>query len=289
MFSWVDNNGNPLDNTIETKYFNLNVKKEGINILVSNLQTTPGEVRSGDEYVKLEVFLENVGEKDAKSVGVNLNLPDELSHSYSNANDLRIGRLNAGEQKSLTFYVDVLNGAPAKVYDLDILIDYIDLDNNEYVSTESFQLLVKEKPQIKVVNYSGSGLVGGSGKLYVTLENVGSESAEAVDVRLVKQSSQPFEFDVRSNYVGQLEPGETGIAIFDIDISRDAQEKDHDFSIFIRAKGDTDNSNDNIYTFSDRAKFNVSGKEPNYLLYVGLSILGAIVLILIIRAFAKQR
>lgn len=286
-FKWIGADGNQIGGT-ETKYFKLTVKKEGINVLVSNLQTVPGEVRSGDEYVKLDIYLENVGEKDAKSVGVKLNLPEELSHSYSNANDIRIGRLNAGEQKSLTFYIDVVDGAPAQIYNLDLLIDYIDLDNNQYTKQEDVQLLVKEKPQIKVINYSGSGVIGGSGKLYVTLENIGSETAEAVDVRLVKQSSQPFEFDVRSNYVGQLEPGETGVAVFDIDVSRSAEEKEHDFSVFIRAKGDTDNGNDNIYTFSDRAKFVVSGEKPNYLLYAGLGILGLLVLVGIVRAFRRK-
>lgn len=287
LFEWVNKDGELIGGT-ETKYFPIIVKKEGINILVSNLQTVPGEVRSGDEYVKLEVFLENVGEKDAKSVGIELNLPEELSHSYSNANDLRIGRLNAGEQKSITFYVDVIDGAPAKVYDLDMLIDYIDLDNNKFSRVETSKLLVKEKPQIEVVNFSGYGMIGGSGQLFVTLKNVGSESAEAVDVRLVKQSSQPFNFDVRSNYIGQLEPGETGVAVFDIDVSSSAKEKEHDFSLFIRAKGDTDNGNDNIYTFSDRAKFVVSGKQPNYLLYAGLGLLGIIIIVLIFRALVRQ-
>ena len=237
--------------------------------------------------VKIDLYLENVGEKDSKSVGISLLLPEEFKHTYSNANTLRIGRLNAGEQKALSFYIDIVDGVDAKVYDIPIKIKYLDLDNNEYSALKEFKLLIKEKPQIQVINYSGSGLAGKKGILEVSLQNVGSETAEAVDVRLIKQSSQPFAFDVRSAYVGQLEPGETGLAIFNIDISRNAEFKEHDFKLFIRAKGDSDNGNNNIYTYSDRAKFSVDGKAPNYFLYIGLGILGLIILIVLIRIFSR--
>lgn len=275
---------------IEKKYFKLNVKKEGINIAISNLQTVPGEVRSGDNYVKLDLYVENIGEKDAKSVGVKLDLPEGLSHSYSNANDIRIGRLNAGEQKTMTFYVNVDENAQANIYSINADVEYFDLDNNDYGSVIPFNLLVKEKPNIEVVNFSGEGVAGATGKLIVTLKNTGSERAEAVDVRLIKQNSQPFEFDVRSNYVGQLEPGEEGQAIFKIDVSRDAEFKEHDFKLFIRAKGDSDNGNNNIYTFSDRAKFTVEGTAPNYTLYIGAGLVAIVVLLILIKTiFWRKR
>ena len=259
-----------------------------------------GEIPTKEEYVQIisnpqaKAYLDQFINQD-KSITILLAKTD-ISADDARMNSLTkklqahietIGRLNAGEQKALSFYIDIVDGVDAKVYDIPIKIKYLDLDNNEYSALKEFKLLIKEKPQIQVINYSGSGLAGKKGILEVSLQNVGSETAEAVDVRLIKQSSQPFAFDVRSAYVGQLEPGETGLAIFNIDISRNAEFKEHDFKLFIRAKGDSDNGNNNIYTYSDRAKFSVDGKAPNYFLYIGLGILGLIILIVLIRIFSR--
>ena len=287
VFERYNNQGEQIDG-VERKYFTLDVKKEGVNILTSNINTNPSIVRSGDDYVDVDVFVENVGEKAAKTVDLSLTLPEYIEHSYSNANDVRIGRLEPGAQKKVTFTVNVDKGAPAKEYVLGLEMDYLDMDDNDYSKNDTFSLLIKEKPVLEVVNYTGSGLAGSTGTLEVVLKNVGSETAEAVDARIVKQNSQPFSFDVRSNYVGSIEPGETATAVFDIAVNSDASFKEHDFSMFIRAKGDSDNNNDNIYTFSDNARFNVTGQQPNYLLYVGLAFVGIVVLIIIVRSFNKR-
>ena len=95
------------------------------------------------------------------------------------------------------------------------------------------------------------------------LKNVGTEDAEAVDARIIKQSSQPFSFDLRSNYVGELEAGETGKAVFEINIDKEAEQKEHNLKLLIRAKGDSDKGDNNIYTFNRRAIIDVNGKKVN--------------------------
>ena len=119
---------------------------------------------------------------------------------------------------------------------------------------------MKKKPNIEVVESHSEGKAGEETKLYVTLQNVGEEKADSVDVRIIKQSSQPFEMDVRSAYIGQLNPGENATAIFDISINRDAEIKAHSLNLAIRSKGDSEEGDSNIYTFSDSAKINVIGK-----------------------------
>ena len=113
----------------------------------------------------------------------------------------------------------------------------------------------------------------------VVLKNVGEEKAESVDVRVVKQSSQPFEMDVRSAYIGQLLPGEEGTAVFLIHANSDAEIKTHNLNLAIRAKGDSENGDSNVYTFSDSASVEITDKsENNYPLY------GFVFLIIIVLA-----
>ena len=110
--------------------------------------------------------------------------------------------------------------------------------------------LVKARPNLEIVSVEGSGLAGKTADLYITVKNVGTEDAESTDVRLIKQSAQPFSTDVRSDYLGLIAPGEEAVAVFHLDVSSDAEIKEHDLKLIIRAKGDSDSGDDNIYLFS---------------------------------------
>jgi hypothetical protein len=258
--------------------FMMPVKKEGIVLDISTLETVPAEVRPGDNYVKLVSFIANVGQKDAKSVEINLELPEGFESSYTNNNRVWAGRINAGEEKEVTFFVDIDEKLAAEEYDFKYSFKYSDLDNNNYQTVKTIPFFVKERPYLEIVKSEGTGLAGRSSKLYLTIKNTGSESAEAVDVRLLKQNSQPFNLDIRSDYIGELEPGEEGLAVFDIKVNSDAEIKEHDFQVLIRSKGDSDEGDDNIYTYNRRAKFDVTGVAPNRLKTIGL-FAGAIIII----------
>lgn len=271
--------GKPL---VQSEYikFKMPVKKEGIIIDISTIQTIPSEVRPGDNYVKVNTFIENTGEKDAKSVEINLDLPKGFESSYANNNRVWVGRVNAGEKQEVVFYLDVDDDTKEGVYDINYKFKYMDLDSNSYQKSRTIPFKIKSRPYIEVLKSEGEGLAGKDAKLYVTLKNTGTETAESVDVRLLKENSQPFDFDVRSNYVGELDPGEEGVAIFNIKVNSNAEIKEHDFKVMIRAKGDSDEGDDNIYTFSRRAKLDITGVAPNY--FVKYGIISAIIVILLL-------
>lgn len=262
--------------SIQSSRFNIDVKKEGIILDVATIQTTPAQVRPGDNFVKLTGFIENVGEKDAKSVDVRLYAPEGITSSYSNDNRVWAGRVNAGERKEVTFFVDIDENLPAGAHNINFEFDYMDLDDNSYSKSREIPFLVKSRPYLEVVKYEGSMKAGETGQLFVNVKNTGEESAEAVDVRILKQNAQPFDIDVRSDYIGELIPGEEGLAIFDISAKNDAEIKTHDFKILIRSKGDSDEGDDNIYTYNRRAKVEITGKASNKLFAfgaIGLSVL----------------
>ena len=238
--------------------FMLPVKREGIILGIANIITKPTAVRPGDDFVEITTYIENSGSKSAKSIEAKLSIPNGLEHSYSDNNRKWIGMLSPNESKQISFFVNIDEDAASKQYDLDLTLDYADLDNNKNAKEVSFPLLVKEKPNIEVVDVKGTGLAGSGITLEVILKNTGTEDAEAVDARIIKQSSQPFSFDLRSNYVGELQVSETGKAVFTIKIDKDAEQKEHNLKLLIRAKGDN-----NIYTFNRGAIINVNGKKVN--------------------------
>ena len=153
----------------------------------------------------------------------------------------------------------------------------MDMDNNKYTKKVTVPFLVKEKPLINVVEVKGDGKAGATIDLEVYLKNAGSEDAEAVDARLIKQSSQPFSLDLRSNYVGELKVGETAKAIFKVKINKDAEFKEHFLKMLIRAKGDSDKGDENIYIFNIRAAIKVEGKAPNRYITAGFIAVAAVI------------
>ncbi|MCA9496235.1 MAG: hypothetical protein KC589_04800, partial [Nanoarchaeota archaeon] len=278
-------NDKPLD-IIEELRFKIPVKKEGIIIDLSSIQTSPSQIRAGDKFVELKTYVENVGEKDSKSIEIILENIEDIEPSYSNNNRLWLGSLGAGESKEVIFYVNLDDFLKEGVYDLNFNIKYMDMEDNSFEKNNTLPLLVKKKPYLEIEKVEGSGLAGDDSKLYIWVKNIGEESAESVDIRILKQNSQPFEFDARSSYIGELEVNESGLAIFDVGILPEAQVKKHDFKLLIRAKGDSDEGDDNIYTFNRRASFEVSGTSPNYFIIYGLI---GFVLVLIIFGISKLR
>ncbi len=268
--------------------FIMDVTKEGIILNVANVNTNPSQVRSGDDYVQVSTFVENSGEKDAKSIELNLVLPEGFEGSYSNNNRVWLGYLGASESKSVDFYLDVDENLQSGVYNLTLNLDYSDLDNNKNSKTVTIPFLVKPKPKIDIVSSYGEGLAGSDGELRVVVKNNGEDRAESVDVRIVKESLQPFEIEVRNSYVGSLEPGEEAVAIFKIDINKEANINNYDFKMLIRAKGNGENGDNNIYVFNRNADFEVTGKAENKLFTYGLYALIAIVLIYVLRVPFKK-
>lgn len=281
-------NGVELEAT-QSSRFEMQVKKEGIIIEPSTLLSNPAQIRSGDDYAELVTSIFNVGEKDAKSVEVTLDLPQGISSSYTNGNRIFLPRINAGDSQEVNFFIDVDEVVKSGTYPITMNFNYLDLDNNEYNKTKELDLAIKPRPYLVIESYEGSGLSGSDGELKVLVKNIGEQSAESVDVRIIKESSQPFEFDVRSNFVGELEPNETGVAIFNFNILSQAELKNHSFKLQVRSLGDSDYGDDNVYMYDRRAEYEVNGVAPNYYIYIGGVLFVLFILYLIVKPKAKSK
>lgn len=259
--------------TLEEIDFIVPVKKQGILISVAQLSTQPTRVKAGMEDIKLIGTVENIGEKYAKSVSVDLILPDGMSPSYSSGERVWIGSLDGKSTKEFSATIDLDDNVSSGEYKIGYNIQYTDENNNEYTNYVETPLYVDSRPYLVIKNSNGVGESGGQGYIEMEIENIGEDSAEAVDVRLIKQSSQPFELEVRSQYLGEIEPGDVAVARFEVGVNREAKEGEYSLKVFIRSKGDSDEGDDEIYIYNRKAEFLVKEGKPSIYIVMGLIVI----------------
>ncbi|PXF51842.1 MAG: hypothetical protein C4B55_05710 [Candidatus Methanophagaceae archaeon] len=242
-----------------------NVEGEGM-INIGAVTTDPADVRPGDEDVEIRAFVENSGEAAAKDVEVKLISNFNFNPSWSGTDRSYIGRLNSGDSKEAAFYVDVADNTEAKKYSLPLKIKYKDTRGKEYEVTRSVDLLVEPKPDFEIVSYRTEPASINAGekavKLRVTVKNVGSEEAESVSVRITDEAEVPFDYDVKSGFVGNLKVGETGEAVLEFEVDGKAEPKEYSQGVEIRCTGDRDLGDENVYIFDDQIRLEVTPSGP---------------------------
>ncbi|MDK2984355.1 MAG: hypothetical protein PWP19_1833 [Thermococcaceae archaeon] len=87
--------------------------------------------------------------------------------------------------------------------------------------------------------------------IYIRVKNVGGEQAENVIIEGVVKADQPFTLSKRSDYIGTLDPGKEGEGVLELGIANNAIPKDYTIQVRIRAVGDKESGDDNVYVFEE--------------------------------------
>ena len=119
---------------------------------------------------------------------------------------------------------------------------------------------------------------GGSAKIYMTIENKGEEKAESIIVEAIERSEQPFDFTSKNDYIGVLEPGQKAEVVLATDVKSIAEEKTYQLNLRIRAVGDKEKQDLNVYLFERNIEIPVEKSVSN--IRIGVMI-GLIVVLLI--------
>jgi hypothetical protein len=237
---------------------------EGV-LNVGDVTTDPTDIRPGDENVELRVNIENSGEAAAKDIETKLLFGDKLKPSWSGTDRSYLGRLNSGEKSEAVFHVDLAENIAAGTQSIPLQITYKDTKGNKYEVLRAVTILVKPKPDFEIVSYytepalisaADTGVV-----LHVQIKNIGTEKAEAASVRMTGEAEVPFDYDVKSDFVGNLAIGEAGEAILKFDVDEDAVPKVYPMGVELRCTGDRDIGDDNVYIFNKEIKVEVSSSS----------------------------
>ncbi|RLG73113.1 MAG: hypothetical protein DRO11_00470 [Methanobacteriota archaeon] len=276
------------------------VGKPDINI--ANVLTSPTTIRPGDNLVEITMMVENSGEGEARNVETYLLLEYPFEASQTRSDRAYVGLLKPGESRNIVFKVDVDEKAEKKTYTIPLVVTYKEEDGSAKEFRTGIELSLRGRPDFKIVKSWSEPLKLVQGqedaKLYVTIKNIGSEQAESVELRVLRRSGQPFDFSKRSDFVGTLDPGEEATAILEFDVDKNAGVKTHILNISIRAVGDREEGDDNVYTYEDKIRLTIE-KAPSRLeklstqstakMVVPLILLVVIVVILLVKIGSKRR
>ncbi|MBN1761946.1 MAG: COG1361 S-layer family protein [Methanomicrobia archaeon] len=242
-----------------------NVVGEGV-LNVGDVTTDPTTIRPGDENVEIRAAIENSGEAAAKDIEAQLVFDgDTFKPSWSGTDRSYLGRLNSGEKGEAVFHIDLAENIAAGTQSIPLRITYKDTKGTEYKVLRAVTILVKPKPDFEIVSYytepasisaADTGVV-----LHVQIKNVGSEKAESASVRMTGEADVPFDYDVKSDFLGNLKIDETGEAILKFDVDKDAVPKGYPMGIEIRCTGDRDLGDDNVYVFNKEINVEVSSSS----------------------------
>ena len=269
-----------------------NVIGKGV-INIGDISTDPTDIRPGNEDVEIRAFIENSGEAAAKDIEAKLICDDKFKPSWSGTDRSYIGRLNSGEKGEAIFHIDVADNVESNTYSIPLQIRYKDTKGGEYEVMREINILVEPKPEFEIVSYHTEPAnisAGDNGvKLHVRIRNTGSEKAESVSVRSTGEAEVPFDFDVKSDYVGNLKPDEEWTAVLKFDVDTDALPKAYQQGIEIRCTGDRDLGDYNVYLFDEMIPISVSSNSSGAFSVPGFEVLFALIALFVVFVLFLRR
>jgi len=224
-----------------TRNVPINVQNSDVELNLANLKTSPSSLMPDTDDNKITVELANNGDKTAENVVLNLDLPSAFEQTSSFSSRQALGNIPAGEIKSATFNFDIAEKAPNGEIEIPTEVSYSAGEQTGRTTKElHFSTFLEGKPQFELNQVNSSLRVGGSGKIEMTVTNIGSVESGSTRVTLVDSSDLPFSFDSSSQYIGTLQSGRSGKAVFDVDVDSDAVSKDYLLDFEIRGVKDTE-------------------------------------------------
>ncbi|NJE08340.1 hypothetical protein E3E31_07355 [Thermococcus sp. M39] len=270
----------------------------GINVLgkeeliISKVSTSPSRVLAGTNNVEVSLEVENIGSGTARYILLKPKPKDPFELSETSEQVINLGTLRQGDSAKAVFRINVKDGIKGGTYEIPVEITYKDSLGETKSITLTVPIIVNDKPKIVVesVRFDKTPMQGEDVKVYVKVKNVGGEQAENVIIEGVVKASQPFTLTKRTDYIGTLDPGKSGEGVIELSINRDAIPKEYTIQVRIRAVGDKESGDDNVYVFEDSIKVPVeeNTKQAHTLKYLGVGI-GVLAVLAIIITYLKRR
>jgi len=152
-----------------------------------------------------------------------------------------IGTFGPGEMVDVKFKVSVADTAEEQSYPLDVAVTYENYEG-ETVTSKAVTIgpQVGGKIDFEVVSPPATLYLGQKSILEVTYKNVGAAPVYSAQARI--SAVGPFTSSDDTAYLGDLAPGETATARFEVNVDTDATEKEYGIDSEIRYRDALDNS-----------------------------------------------
>jgi len=247
------------------------VKSNRIELIIGNVESQPKLISPDLEDIKLKITLQNTEDKDAEFVRVKLILPEGFSPSGSYSDSANLGTVGAKQSKDVEFFIDTAQKLKSGRHPAYLEVTYIENGKTKNERLD-FDLQVKGRPQFKITEISTNPAKLSrqmKGELRLKIENFGGEEGKETSIRVFENSDQPFSFDQKTNFIGDLPPKGSGTASLKFKIDNDAVEKTYLVRLQLRTV-----SNGNVLVDEINIPIEVSAVQRNNTTYwmIGFSI-----------------
>lgn len=186
-----------------------------------------------------------------------------------------IGTFEPGETLDVKFKVSVASSAEPQSYPLDIAVTYEDYEGKTMTSRPAtIGLPVGGKIAFEVVSPPSTLYLGQKSILEVVYKNSGAATVYNAQARI--SAVDPFTSSDDTAFLGDLAPGETTTARFEVNVDGDGTEKEYGIDSEIRYRDDLDNSK-----ISDTMKVRVALEQRQGTLFTNPVFLIAVLAVII--------
>jgi len=201
-----------------------------------------------------------------------LNPQNPFKNAKSYKQSKSIGILSTGSKSDTNFYINVDENASPGKYNLNFISEY-SVNNEEIKEDINIPVIIDEKPVFKILADEVKISAGEKRSMKIKVTNIG-EKCGAVKLFVLEKSDQPFDFEDKTDYIGDLDRNDEGEAILKFSVDADAKAKSYSIPVEIRCvKGDK------VIVDSEKIIVEViEGESSNPLLNYGLI---AIILLLV--------
>jgi len=271
------------DGVYTTWEFDVRVNNDKPDLVLGTLVTSPVKLVSDTDAAELDVELVNVGDRDAQNVVMQIELPEGFTETYGYSTRANLGTITAGNSKTAKFFVDIDENVNGGTHNAKITINYKEAESNdnEYKTKILYlDIPVKNKPKFKIGKIISNPRVihpGDNVELKLVVLNIGGDEAESTSVRVFKESSQPFDFDDKTDYIGNLVPGQSGEALLKFTVDKDASPKTYLLELEVRAI-----NGDDVITEDKTIKIMVVNGEDNNLISISNPLIVTVIALAVI-------
>jgi hypothetical protein len=225
-----------------------------VEVIPRIISATPDHLAAGaDGYINLT--LKNVGSLDGTKATVSL-IRNGESPVAPLDNNVYIGDFPAGSTVTCQYRVSVNKTAVSKTYPVDVVVSYLNNEGDTVSSrTETAGVSVGNKVNIVVTSPAITMRPGSKSTIQVVYRNTGDITIRSAKARI----KEVIPFTSLNDVVdlGDLAPGQTALANYQLSVTSDATPKEYGLDSEIRY---TDTLNDTYV--SDPIKVTITVKNP---------------------------
>jgi hypothetical protein len=211
-----------------TVYVPIVIKKEVIPGIVAAIPDHL--IANSDGYLNLTI--KNTGTLDGTKATVKL-LRNDNSPVTPVDNSVYIGDFPAGSTVSCRYKVNVAETAQNASYPVDLVVVYQNNEGDFVTSrTETAGVAVGSKVDFVILSPPAEMNPGSKKIIQVVYKNTGSTPVRSAEARI--SAVKPFTSSSDISYLGDLAPGQTATATFQLKVSSDATVKDYGLDSEIR-------------------------------------------------------